>query len=356
MSEDACDPLNLLRSQRLSYRRLSQRAVEAFHAPCREEHVKRYLLDGADMPHAWAVEAVEISDRLFQTDGVGLWLVERDEVPVGFSGFRMFHELSAEPQLLYAVSGDYVGSGHATEAVGTMLAETRRLGWSRVVAAVDHPNTASMRVLEKTGFVGCGRVPGNFGHTSLFERFDQTPPERLTSKAGSRWALQIQHTWDGDVVGDDEAVALAIELGDIELTVRVAAPFHDDPPPDTDDLWNHEVVELMLLGADDRYLEVELSPCGQHLVLFLQGERNVVHRGVALDFRADVDSGRWLGVAHIPLGWVPFGTNRLNALAIHGREQNRRYLAWKPTGGSSPDFHRLAAFGSFDDCRMTEPP
>ena len=351
MSEISDAPTSPLTSQRLSYRRLSQRDIEVFHRLCRDEHVKRYLLDGADMPHAWAIEAIEISDRLFQTDGVGLWLVERDDVAIGFSGFRVFDELAPEPQLLYAFAGDHVGCGLATEAALTMLAQTRRLGWSRVVAAVDAPNTASVRVLQKAGFVGCGRVPGGFGHVLLFERFETAPPPRLLATTGARWALQIRHSWDGQVVGADETVNMAMELGDIALTVRVDAPFHNDPPPDTADLWNYEVVELMLLGADDTYLEVELSPSGRHLVLFLHGARNEVHRGVTLDFRTKVDGDRWRGVAHIPIGWVPFGTQRLNAFAMHGTTRRRRHLAWKPAGGPSPDFHQLDAFGSFDECR-----
>jgi hypothetical protein len=181
-----------------------------------------------------------------------------------------------------------------------------------------------------------------------------TRPARLLAKTGARWALQIQRTWDGNALGEDEAVSVTMELGDVELTLRIDAPFHDDPPPDSDDLWTHEVVELMLAGADGTYLEVELSPHGQYLVLFLRGERNVVRRGVALDYRAVVDGGRWHGVAHIPVGWLPIETNRLNVFSMHGTKQNRRHLAWKPTGGPRPDFHRLAEFGFFGDCLIDE--
>ena len=337
-------------SARLRYRRLSPRDLDAFHRLCLDEHVKRYLLDGLDMPRSWAMEAIHLSDRLFDTDDVGLWLVEREGAPIGFTGFRVFEELGPEPQLLYAFGGDHVGAGHATEAVGAMLARARRLGWSRVVAAVDAPNTASVRVLGKAGFVGCGWVPGQCGQTLLFERFEVTPPPRLEAPTGSRWVVQIRQTWDGEAVGSEEAVTITMERGDVGLRVQVDAPFHGDPPPDTDELWRHEVVEVMLLGAHDRYLEVELSPFGRHLVLFLHGERHVVHRGVTLDCQADIDGDRWRGVAHLPIGWLPVQTDRLNAFAIHGSSRQRRHLAWRPTGGQHPDFHQLARFGSFDDC------
>ena len=343
------DHPTVLSSRRLRYQRLGRGDTEAFHALCLDEHVRRYLLDGAEVTRAWAVEAIELSERLFRTDGVGLWLVWHHHTPVGFCGFRRFPQLGAEPQLLYGFAGGRVGAGFATEAAETMVEATRRLGWSRVTAAVDRPNEASVRVLRKTGFTGCGRVPGSFGETLLFERFAVPPRARLPSAIGAGWTLKIQHTWDGQRAREDETVSLTLELREIELSLQVDAPFHADPPPGSDDLWAFEVVELMLLGAGDTYLEVELSPHGNHLVLFLRGERHVVHRGVVLDYRADIDGHRWRGVAQIPIGWLPLETNRLNAFAVHGTGQARRYLAWRPTGGPRPDFHRLTEFGTFAD-------
>ena len=174
----------------------------------------------------------------------------------------------------------------------------------------------------------------------------------LSAKTDTWWALKIQHTWYGEAAGIDEVVAVTMELGEGALTLVIDAPFHDDPPPDSDDLWSYEVVEVMLVGGDDTYLEVELSPHGQYLVLFLHGERNVVRRGDHLDYRVDldVDRGRWRGVAQIPTGWLPLETDRLNAFSMHGTKSQRRHLAWKPTGGPVPDFHRLSRFGSFTEC------
>ena len=174
----------------------------------------------------------------------------------------------------------------------------------------------------------------------------------LPAPAGTRWGLTVQHTWNDHEVEQDEAVTVAIDRTELDLTVRIDAPFHDDPLPESDDLWKHEVVELMFVGADHTYLEVELSPHGPALVLFLRGERHVVDRSTTLDYRAHIDGRRWQGVAHIPLDWLPVDTDRLNAFAIHGSDPNRRYLAWKPTGGPQPDFHRLAAFGSFEECSL----
>jgi hypothetical protein len=107
----------------------------------------------------------------------------------------------------------------------------------------------------------------------------------------------------------------------------------------------------MLLGADDHYLELELSPHGHYLVLELHGRRRIVHQGRLLDYRAQIAGGRWHGEARVPIGWLPLGCRRLNAYALHGHGAARRYLAWRPGGGERPDFHRLDAFGELGDCR-----
>ena len=339
----------VLTSRRLRYQRLSRNDTDPFHTLCLDEQIGRHLLAGTETTRPWVVEAIELSERLFRTDGVGLWMVWRNAAPVGFCGFRLVRQLGGEPQLLCGFTGGCAGAGYVTEAAETMVAETRRLGWSRVVAAVDRPTRASLQALEKAGFTGCGRVPGACGDTLLFERFETAPAPRLSTTLGTTWALKIEHTWNGERARKGEAVSVAMELGEVELSLRVDAPFYGDPPPDSDDLWTYEVVEVMLVGAADTYLEVELSPHGHYLVLLLRGERSVVHRGVVLDYRADIEGGRWCGVAHIPIGYLPFETNRLNAFAMHGTRQKRRYLAWRPTGGQHPDFHRLAEFGAFTD-------
>lgn len=171
--------------------------------------------------------------------------------------------------------------------------------------------------------------------------------------------LSIASTWDGVDIGPSERVTMQLELLADELVLRIDAPFHHDPAPgssagSTDALWRHEVVELMLLGSDERYLEVELSPHGHYLVLMLQGRRNVVRQGLQLDHQARICGDRWTSLARIPAIWLPAACERLNAYALHGTGDSRRYLAWQPRrdAGSSarPDFHHLPAFGALRDC------
>lgn len=170
--------------------------------------------------------------------------------------------------------------------------------------------------------------------------------------------LEIAHTWDGGAADPSEIASLTVGLTDGALRVTVDAPYHGDPPPPgppgpTDGLWDFEVVELFVVGAEDedgrpRYTEIELSPHGHHLVLELLGERNIVRRLLPLAYRAAVDGGRWSAEAVLSRRFLPPPPYRGNAFAIHGQGAARRYLAATPVPGEEPDFHRLGFFPGLD--------
>jgi hypothetical protein len=150
-------------------------------------------------------------------------------------------------------------------------------------------------------------------------------------------------------IGLDERVALVLSRAGGDLLIDVEAPFHDDPMPagspgPTDGLWNHEVVELFIVGADARYVEVELSPHGHHLVLQLHGVRTPTASLLPLDYSAVIDGGRWRGRARLDARVIPPGPHAINAFAIHGAGNGRRYLAATAVPGPEPDFHRLHLF------------
>ena len=65
-----------------------------------------------------------------------------------------------------------------------------------------------------------------------------------------------------------------------------------------------------------------------------------------LDYRVRQLGDRFIGQARIPLAWLPAGVHSLNAYAVHGPEDARRYLAWRGAPGHRPDFHRLETFGA----------
>ena len=168
--------------------------------------------------------------------------------------------------------------------------------------------------------------------------------------------LTIARTWDGLTLGQEERVELTLETTGDSLRVVVNAPFHGDPAPagppgPTPGLWNHEVVELFVVGAalaGPPYTELELSPHGHHLLLRLSGVRKVIEQGLPLAYRASITSRRWQGDALVPRRLLPPPPHRLNAFAIHGAGPERRYLAMTPVPGAAPDFHRLEYFLPWD--------
>ena len=162
------------RSRRLRYEHLGDRNLGHFLHLAIDRHVRRYLLDGALVGAPWCRTELERSDRLFETRGVGLWLIREQaralQRPVGFAGFRIFEDMSPEPQLIYALTKSASGRGYASEAAGALLRVARAAGFASILAAVDAPNRASIRVLQKLGFRRFGSLPGAFGQCHLFRR------------------------------------------------------------------------------------------------------------------------------------------------------------------------------------------
>ena len=89
--------------------------------------------------------------------------------------------------------------------------------------------------------------------------------------------------------------------------MNVDAPFYDDPMPCRMKnnkrgntlshngafmgLWDYEVVEAFFLcNETQQYLEVEVGPHGHHLVLLLDGRKNIIKESLPLKW--DVTIGK----------------------------------------------------------------
>ena len=89
------------------------------------------------------------------------------------------------------------------------------------------------------------------------------------------------------------------------ITIAVDAPFYNDPrPTDTNlshksssgdskgsfmGLWDYEVVEAFFLSSETKqYLEVELGPHGHHLVLFLNGKKNIIKQCLPIKWEVNI--------------------------------------------------------------------
>lgn len=169
--------------------------------------------------------------------------------------------------------------------------------------------------------------------------------------------IRISTTWDGAPLPPDEHVSLLLDRRGDQLRIRVDAPYHGDPPPlgpprTTDGLWEHEVVELFLSGAEERiavrYLEIEMSPHGHHLTLAFDGLRRRSGPPLTIEHRARIDGSRWQGEALVALALLPLGPHRLGAFAIHGPAGERDHLSLVASTGPSPDFHDPAVWAPAD--------
>ena len=158
-------------SPRLAYEPVSPDTLDGFHELVQDEHVRRYLMDGEVFPREWSEERIRDSIALVERRGVGLWLAREagSGAVAGFCGFLEMPAIDPEPQLVYALVERFTGRGYATEMARASIAHARtQPAFAEIVAAVDGVNTASVRVLEKLGFIRTGTVPGAFGDTFIY--------------------------------------------------------------------------------------------------------------------------------------------------------------------------------------------
>ncbi|KAG7265206.1 hypothetical protein CRUP_027695, partial [Coryphaenoides rupestris] len=166
----------------------------------------------------------------------------------------------------------------------------------------------------------------------------------------------IAHTWDSIPV-NHESMRIVFSPGDGGLMMKVIGPFFDDPPAPVGPpgqpfpgLWDYEVVESFFLDSTtENYLEVELCPHGQHLVLLLSGRGHAFQQQLALSFNATISGSRWSGEALLPWKYFPPNVNKMNSYAIHGSGAARAYEALYPVPrkdlveGQKPNFSWTAS-------------
>ncbi|XP_053559634.1 UPF0462 protein C4orf33 homolog isoform X2 [Bombina bombina] len=169
--------------------------------------------------------------------------------------------------------------------------------------------------------------------------------------------FKIEHEWNSVTVSH-EPVTIWLKNQDDGLRMDVRAPFFNDPPAPPGPsgqpfpgLWDYEVVEAFFLnGQTGQYLEVEICPHGQHLVLLLSQRRHIWKESLPLSLQVTRTDGVWEGSALLPWDYFPPSVDRFNAYAIHGSGEKRTYESLYPVPenelqeGQQPDFHRLEYF------------
>lgn len=172
---------------RLSFQLLSPQHLAVLHALVRDAHIRRYLLDGQELPASWTEGLIETSRDEYARSKLGMWLLfERGEPasrPLGFAGFWRFDGTGSAPQLVYALRAEHTGRGYAREIAAALVDFARAHGaLDAVEAAVDEPNLASRRVLERLGFTAHGEAPGAFGKMLLVRLPARVPPREWRSQ------------------------------------------------------------------------------------------------------------------------------------------------------------------------------
>jgi len=170
----------------------------------------------------------------------------------------------------------------------------------------------------------------------------------VVPEAPAALALAIARRWDGAPLPHLRA---RVSLSATPEGLRVEAGMPHAIPSRTPDaprgarvegLWEYDVVECFVVGADGRYFELELGAGGHYLALAFDAPRrrarDFAGESLAVEWEAGPEG--WRSRCLVPRAWLFEPVARVNAFAIAGGE----CAVHTPTGGEQPDFHHPHAF------------
>lgn len=154
--QDKSAPMTILTTQRLILRPVEDRDAEPLHAIYSNSDAMRYW---SRLPHTKMEETIEAIEDLkgrCGSNSFGL-VIEYQGHAIGRIGLWQF------PEIGFILHPDHWGKGLAREALDAMIAYgLETLGLEEVTADVDPRNAASIRLLERIGFVETGRAAKTF--------------------------------------------------------------------------------------------------------------------------------------------------------------------------------------------------
>lgn len=140
-----------LRTDRLLMRRARPDDLEALHAIMADPETMRFW---STPPHATLAETRAWLDSMIAADPAAAddFMLEQDGELIGkLGGWRL-------PEIGFLLRRDRWGQGLASEALATFITRAASLGVPFLTADVDPENAASLKLLERAGFVETGRA------------------------------------------------------------------------------------------------------------------------------------------------------------------------------------------------------
>ncbi len=140
-----------LETERLMFRDWTATDLEPFHSLCADPSVMEFVGDGAPWSRERTEQFIGCAREMSRTLGFCRWPViyKPSSAVIGFCGFV---PASEGAEIGWRLAKDSWGQGLATEAARAVLKHGfETLGFQRIVATVQSPNRASIRVVEKLG-------------------------------------------------------------------------------------------------------------------------------------------------------------------------------------------------------------
>ena len=140
-----------LATERLIFRDWNVADLEPFHSLCSDLSVMQFVGDGEPWSRDRTDQFVLSAREMSLTLGFCQWPVihKRCSAVIGFCGFV---PASDGAEIGWRLAKEYWGRGLATEAARAVLKHGfETLGFRRLIATVQSPNLASIRIVEKLG-------------------------------------------------------------------------------------------------------------------------------------------------------------------------------------------------------------
>jgi RimJ/RimL family protein N-acetyltransferase len=149
----------MLNTKRLYLRPCQIEDLDSLHLLWTNDAVRKFLFDDRPITFEEVRAFIEASISTFTQDGYGIWLFFElgSDLLAGFVG--LLGSSDAPPNLVFGTRPELWKRGYAREVASSVLRYAAEvLGIPRIVADVDEPNRASVRVLEALGLSLTGRA------------------------------------------------------------------------------------------------------------------------------------------------------------------------------------------------------